>query len=403
MAIPSKQIGWSNESNLLWEISKQLEKASCQLCNISGPAGTSGTSGTSGYAGDRYRTTSTSTFTLGTSTTLTVEPGLAYSPAQDVIITYNLTNHQVCSVVSYDINTGVMVIGPPVTVVGSGTYSLWTVNLDGAAGGDGSSGTSGTSGINGTSGTSGTRGTSGTSGLTGSSGTSGSSGISGGAKAYGSFLFDSDTALTAAIPNPSSTATINVVSTAGFNSPGYMKIENEIISYTGKTLTTFTGITRGAAGSTPSSHINGTPISQAQATVANVPTQVLLDQTDLSNGVVLSGLGNVTVTSAGVYNMQFSIQLQNFSNDYEDSAIWFRINGLDVPQSASYITSTNVHAGTPDASIATVNIFQVLAANDVISLAWLSKGGHTSITSVAPIGAILPVSPGVIFTVNQIG
>lgn len=47
MAIPSRQIGWSTESNLLWEISKQMEKASCQLCNITGVAGTSGTSGTS--------------------------------------------------------------------------------------------------------------------------------------------------------------------------------------------------------------------------------------------------------------------------------------------------------------------------------------------------------------------
>jgi len=26
MAIPSKQIGWSNESNLLWQVSKQLEQ-----------------------------------------------------------------------------------------------------------------------------------------------------------------------------------------------------------------------------------------------------------------------------------------------------------------------------------------------------------------------------------------
>jgi len=26
MSIPSKQIGWSNESNLLWQISKQLEQ-----------------------------------------------------------------------------------------------------------------------------------------------------------------------------------------------------------------------------------------------------------------------------------------------------------------------------------------------------------------------------------------
>ena len=164
MAIPSKQIGWSNESNLLWEICKQLEKASCQLCNIVGPAGTSGTSGTSGYDGDRFRTTSTTEFTLGVSTNIVVEPGLAYTPAQDIIITYNVGNHQTCTVVSYDINTGAMVIGGPVTVTGSGTYSSWTVNLDGAAGGDGSSGTSGTSGINGTSGTRGTSGTSGSSG-----------------------------------------------------------------------------------------------------------------------------------------------------------------------------------------------------------------------------------------------
>jgi hypothetical protein len=48
MPIPSRQIGWSTESNLLWEVAKQLEKASCQLCNIVGPAGTSGTSGSSG-------------------------------------------------------------------------------------------------------------------------------------------------------------------------------------------------------------------------------------------------------------------------------------------------------------------------------------------------------------------
>ena len=176
MGIPNRQIGWSQESNLLWQISKQLDQASCQLCTISG---TSGTSGTSGYDGDRFRTTSTTTFTLGVTTTIVVEPGLAYTPAQDIIITYNVGNHQTCTVVSYDINTGVMVVGGPVTVTGSGTYSLWTVNLDGAAGGDGSSGTSGTSGLSGSSGTTGTSGSSGVSGSSGTTGTSGSSGING--------------------------------------------------------------------------------------------------------------------------------------------------------------------------------------------------------------------------------
>ncbi len=32
MGISSKQIGWSQESNLLWEISKQLDRAITVLC-----------------------------------------------------------------------------------------------------------------------------------------------------------------------------------------------------------------------------------------------------------------------------------------------------------------------------------------------------------------------------------
>jgi hypothetical protein len=141
-----------------------------------GVQGVSGTSGSSGAAGDRYRTTSTTEFTLGTSTNLTLEAGLAYTSAQDIIITYDVNNHQVCTVVSYDSGTGALVIGPPVTVTGSGTYSSWTVNLDGAAGGDGSSGTSG---INGTSGTTGAQGVQGIQGVAGSNGTSGTTGTSG--------------------------------------------------------------------------------------------------------------------------------------------------------------------------------------------------------------------------------
>jgi collagen type VII alpha len=181
-----------------------------------GATGASGTSGTSGLTGDKYQTTSTSTFTLGTSTTLTVGVGLAYSVAQDIIISYDIANHQVCSIVSYDYLTGVLVIGPPIAVTGSGTYSSWIVNLDGAAGGDGTSGSSGTSGFSGTNGTSGTSGlqgiqgvqgiqgiqgvagTNGTSGINGTSGTSGingtsgSSGITNPTAAYGLFAQTAD-------------------------------------------------------------------------------------------------------------------------------------------------------------------------------------------------------------------
>jgi hypothetical protein len=147
----------------------------------SGTSGTTGTSGSSGLSGDRFKTTSTTTYTLqapGNPGTLTVDPGLSYTVAQSIIIAYDANNHNEAEVTSYNSITGVINF-VTFTLTGSGTYSNWFVNIDGASGGDGSSGSSGTTGTSGSSGTSGTTGTSGSSGTSGTTGTSGSSGTSG--------------------------------------------------------------------------------------------------------------------------------------------------------------------------------------------------------------------------------
>jgi hypothetical protein len=171
----------------------------------SGSNGTSGMNGTSGTnGGDKYATVSYSTLSLSGADTAIVGLGLAYTVAQSVIIAYDGSNYMIAPVTSYNPATGALVYGTPTTIVGSGVYSTWSVNLSGAAGGNGTSGTSGSSGSsgltgshgtsgisivgvagssgssgrNGTSGTSGTSGISGTSGVTGSYGTSGTSGLS---------------------------------------------------------------------------------------------------------------------------------------------------------------------------------------------------------------------------------
>jgi hypothetical protein len=51
MAIPSRQIGWGTEENLLWQISKQLEAINGVAYNAGGGSGTSGTSGVTGLSG----------------------------------------------------------------------------------------------------------------------------------------------------------------------------------------------------------------------------------------------------------------------------------------------------------------------------------------------------------------
>jgi hypothetical protein len=154
--------------------------------------GTSGTSGSSGLSGDRFATTSSSTYTLqapGNSGTITVGLGLAYTVAQSIIIAYDANNHNEAEVTSYNPLTGVISF-VVFRLTGSGTYSTWQVNLDGATGGDGSSGTSGTSGTTGVDGTSGTSGTSGTTGTSGSSGTSGTTGTSGSSGTSGTSATD---------------------------------------------------------------------------------------------------------------------------------------------------------------------------------------------------------------------
>ena len=152
---------------------------------VTGTSGSSGLTGTSGVSGDKYKTTSTTSHTLGSSGTITVETGLSYSVAQSIIIAYNGSNFQESEVVSYNSSNGSLVFGAPSRTVGSGTYTSWSVNLDGASGGDGSSGTSGAKGTSGSSGVAGTSGVSGTSGNSGSSGTSGGTGSSGTSGANG--------------------------------------------------------------------------------------------------------------------------------------------------------------------------------------------------------------------------
>ena len=218
----------------------------------------------------------------------------------------------------------------------------------------------------------------------------------------GAFIFNSSTTLTASI-NSNSTDPIAVGSTSGFPTAGWIGIGTEVIAYTGTTATTFTGITRGVAGSNGANHTAGDGVGQAQVTPAGVTKQVLIDQTDISNNVTLdAATGNVTVLSPGTYNLMFSVQTECFGNAPDDTVVWFKINGNTVPKSASYGTVQQVHAGVPGRVILTVNIFATLSANDVVALEWTTIGGTTIIGSVPPVGSTIPLSPGVIFTVNRV-
>jgi hypothetical protein len=128
-----------------------------------GPTGPQGPTGLDGLPGDKYHTTSNSTLTIaanGTITAITNDLGLDYSTAQTVILAYDLSNHMHGDVVSYNPTTGALVVDLQ-HKSGSGTYSSWEINLQGAVGVAGPQGPTGATGATGAQGPQGIQGNTG--------------------------------------------------------------------------------------------------------------------------------------------------------------------------------------------------------------------------------------------------
>ena len=113
---------------------------------------------------------------------------------------------------------------------------------------------------------------------------------------------------------------------------------------------------------------DGTDQTAASTTDAYAIT---FDTTDYSNGVTLSNSSRLNVKNAGVYNIQFSIQLKNTTNDSQDVDIWFRKNGTDVAASNSkFGLAPRKTSDDPFHLIGAMNFYVDLVANDYIQLMW---------------------------------
>jgi hypothetical protein len=74
------------------------------------------------------------------------------------------------------------------------------------------------------------------------------------------------------------------------------------------------------------------------ATVINTATAITFNTTDLSQGVFIGiPASRIIVDSEGVYNFDTSFQIDKTSGGTALFYFWFRLNGVDVPDSASQI------------------------------------------------------------------
>jgi hypothetical protein len=94
----------------------------------------------------------------------------------------------------------------------------------------------------------------------------------------------------------SGTGDITVASTTGFPSSGLFQVDSEIIAYTGKTATTFTGITRGQSGTTSTSHTVGTRVHTTGVKIKGSiddPVAININSTETALRLTQIGTGDV--------------------------------------------------------------------------------------------------------------
>ena len=139
-------------------------------------------------------------------------------------------------------------------------------------------------------------------------------------------------------------------------------------------------------------------------TAANTTTAyaVTFDTTDFSNGITLSNSSRLNVAQSGIYDLQFSIQFKNTTNDTQDIDVWFRKNGTDIAKSNSkFGMPPRKSSGDPSHIIAAMNFFVSLAANDYLQIMWRPSDVGVSLEHYAAASTpTRPAIPSVIATLS---
>jgi hypothetical protein len=118
-----------------------------------------------------------------------------------------------------------------------------------------------------------------------------------------------------------------------------------------------------------------------------------------SRGISVVSGSMIQVAHSGVYNIQFTAQLEKQSANKDDVDIWLSKNGVGVPWSATTI----VVEGSSDRQVAAWNFFLSMDANEYAELYWHSD--DLDVVALAASGHAVPAHPdipSIILTVNNV-
>ena len=140
--------------------------------------------------------------------------------------------------------------------------------------------------------------------------------------------------------------------------------------------------------------------STTQTITADTAKSVTFDTTEESDGVAIgTPTSRIVITNAGTNNIQFSLQLDKTDGGQDDATIWLRINGQDVPRTATDVTLEQ----SARRIVAAWNFVYTFTAGQYFELVWSSHDPSMRLKSeVTRTGPIRPAVPSAILTVCQV-
>jgi len=133
------------------------------------------------------------------------------------------------------------------------------------------------------------------------------------------------------------------------------------------------------------------------AAVINTAYGITLNTTDISFGVYVgTPTSRVYLDTEGIYNFQFSAQLEKNTGGVGAVYIWCRVNGVDIPASATKIRIQGNNAET----VAAWNFVLAVNSGDYFELMWSTDDTHCQIFASAASSPV-PAIPSVILTVTD--
>jgi hypothetical protein len=136
-----------------------------------------------------------------------------------------------------------------------------------------------------------------------------------------------------------------------------------------------------------------------QSAASNTATALTFNTTDFANGFSIVSNSRITPDYPGLYNLQFSVQIQSLSNAPEDIYIWLKQYTAATATLADIVGSTGVvgmlarkNPGDPSHDIKGWNYYVSMASGDYLQIYWSTTNG-TDVTIPYYAASASPTKP----------